>query len=185
MRITLDSTTPINSRYYFTMWFDNATGYSDKFLAEVKKVLQQSNFPQIEYSDAHVQSGGCMGLFGGEQFDAVHISSKQKDLQDLGCLYKSTEFGNLVHISLLFYTKQIGFFAKLAAMLKSLFSLFGSSSMIKEEEYKEVFNRLLFMSIQEAADKLGVDPLQVEFDSRSNGSSDSSGLSGLMSKFSK
>jgi hypothetical protein len=57
--------------------------------------------------------------------------------------------------------------------------------MIKEEEYKEVFNRLLFMSIQEAADKLGVDPLQVEFDSRSNGSSDSSGLSGLMSKFSK
>jgi hypothetical protein len=185
MLVKLNAQTTITNRYYFTLWFENATGYSDKFLEEVKKALEKSNFPQIAFKDAHVKSGGCLGLFGAEEFDAIHISSGQADLKELGCLYKSSEFGNLLHLSLLFYTKKKGFFAMLIAIIKAIFSIFGKSSSIKEEEYKEVFNRLLFMSIDEAAGKLGVDPLQVEFDNRGSGSSkDSSGLAGLMNKFS-
>jgi len=186
MLVTLNAATPIISRYYFTMWFENAEGYSDKFLDEVKNALRKSNFPQVEFSDAHVKSGGCLGIFGAEQFDAVHISSRQDDLKDLGCLYKSTEFGNLVHVSLLTYQKKLGFLALLIKMIKGILSIFTKSSSIKEEEYKEVFNRLLFMSINEAAGKLGVDPLQVDFDSRHGAAGEgSSGLSGLMSKFTK
>lgn len=193
MLVKLNAQTPILSRYYFTMWFENATGYSEQFLDEVKKSLNQSNFPQVEFADAHVKSGGCLGLIGAEQFDAVHISSRQQDLKDLGCLYKSSEFGNLVHVSLLMYQKKVGFFELLKRIFKLFLTIltmgiFSKASTIKEEEYKEVFNRLLFMAINEAAGKLGVDPLQVEFDTRSSGSSingGTSGLSGLMNKFKK
>jgi hypothetical protein len=175
------------------MWFENATGYSEKFLDEVKKSLNQSNFPQVEFADAHVKSGGCLGLIGTEQFDAVHISSRQEDLKDLGCLYKSSEFGNLVLVSLLMYNKKVGFFEILKRLFKLILTIFtmgmfSKGSTIKEEEYKEVFNRLLFMAINEAAGKLGVDPLQVEFDTRPGGSSSArsaSGLSGLMNNFKK
>ena len=183
MLVSLNAKTPITNRYYFTMWFENATGYSDQFLNEVKAALQKSNFPQINFQDAHVKSGGCLGIFGAEQFDAVHIESNQEDLKGMGCLYKSTEFGNLIHVSLLFYAKKRGFFEMLISFLKILLSFVVKSAAIKEAEYQEVFYRLLHMSIQEAAGKLGADPLQVEFDPRERSSSGSSGLSGLMSKF--
>jgi hypothetical protein len=184
MLVTLNEQTPLTNRYYFTMWFENATGYSDQFLNEVKTALQKSNFPQINFQDVHVKSGGCLGRFGAEEFDAVHIESDQEDLKDIGCIYKSSEFGNLVHLSLLFYQKQRrGFFENLKAAIKALFSIFKKSNSIKEAEYQEVFYRLLHMSISEAASKLGSDPLQVEFDPRDSSKSSASGLSGLMSKF--
>ena len=183
MLVKLDAKTPLTKRYYFTMWFENATGYSDQFLNEVKAALQKSNFPQINFQDVHVKSGGCLGIFGAEEFDAVHIESDQEDLKNIGCIYKSSEFGNLVHLSLLFYRKKRGFFALLIAFIKALFSIFGKSNSIKEAEYQEVFYRLLHMSISEAASKLGSDPLQVEFDPRNSSKTSASGLSGLMSKF--
>ena len=183
MLVKLDAKTPLMDRYYFTMWFENATSYSDQFLNEVKAALQKSNFPQINFQDVHVKSGGCLGIFGAEEFDAVHIESDQEDLKNIGCIYKSSEFGNLVHLSLLFYQKKQGFFELLIAFIKALFSIFGKSTSIKEAEYKEVFYRLLHMSISEAASKLGSDPLQVEFDPRNSSKTSASGLSGLMSKF--
>ena len=183
MLVKLDAKTPLMDRYYFTMWFENATGYSDQFLNEVKAALQKSNFPQINFQDVHVKSGGCLGIFGAEEFDAVHIESDQEDLKNIGCIYKSSEFGNLVHLSLLFYQKERGFFELLIEFIKALFSTFGKSTSIKAAEYQEVFYRLLHMSISEAASKLGADPLQVEFDPRNSSKTSASGLSGLMSKF--
>lgn len=182
MLVKLGAKSPVTDRYYFTLWFDNAAGYSDKYLQEVKTALTKSQFPQISFDNVHVKSGGCLfGLFGSEEFDAVHMESAEEELSDFGCLYKATEFGNLLHISLLFYQKELGFFAQLVAFIKAILSIFSKSSDIRKVEYKEAFTRLLFMSIHVAAENLGVDPIKSDFDDR-KGRKDASGLGGLIGK---
>lgn len=174
----------ITERYYFTMWFDSAAGYSDKLLDEVKKAIEKSGFPNISSNPVIVSSGGCLSMFGSEKFEAIKIVSNKTELDHFGCLYKATEFGNILHISLLFYTDNTkGCVKALQDAFKLMFKAFLGGATIKEQEYQEVFQRLFFMVVHEASSNLGVEAIHSEFDHRGNAKTDKSGLGGILSSF--
>ena len=172
----------LTGRFYYTLWFENATGYSTKFLTAIQEAVTASAFPEILLERTTLHTGGCYFLgkqydFGTEKaqsFEGYIFHSLREDLAQQRCIYKATEFGNILHISILFYNEVPG--------CNQNFSL-GCSSKKKgllEKEYEEVFERIVWMIIEEASKRLGEDALHTEKSDRD--AAKPSGLSGLLSK---
>ena len=71
-----------------TLWYSNdATGYEEKFRAEVKAAVQKSGFPDLATEDVTVKTGGCFSPYKAEQFEAVQIHSTKKELESFRCCF--------------------------------------------------------------------------------------------------
>ena len=172
----------ITGRYYYTLWYNNATGYAAKFLTSVQEAIETSAFPEILVERKTFHTGGCYLLgkqwdYGTEKvqsFDGFVFHSLRPDLAAQRCVYKASEFGNILHVSIIFYTELPGCSG----------SKPGCSDMRKgllDHEYEEVFERLVWMIVEEATRRLGDEPLHTEKSEREK-SGGKSGLGGLLNK---
>lgn len=168
------ATRNITGRFYYTLWYANAAGYSTKFLQAVQQSVAASAFPEVHQENVVVHTGGCYLLgnhfdFGSKKqsFDAVLFHSLRPDLKNQRCIYKATEFGNILHVTLLFFTEVQGCMASANPVKKGLL----------EEEYEEVFQRLVWMLLVDATARMGVEAIHVEKSERPNSAGEKKGAS--------
>ena len=173
----------ITGRFYYTFWYENATGYSEKFLSGVQEAVASSGFPEIHQERATIHTGGCY-LFGNhmdfgatkkQSFDGYLFHSLRTDLAAQRCIYKATEFGNILHISIIFFTELPG-----CGGNKSGCSSFKKGLL--EQEYEEVFRRLVWMIVEEGTRRIGDNALHTEKSERPDSSGGKSGLASLLKK---
>jgi hypothetical protein len=158
------------TRSHVTFWFKDAAGYSEKYLALIKQALQKSHFPELNLEEVEViVGGGCLSGSSKERFNGLSVYSNKKELRALRCLYKASEFSNLLHVSMIVYTLPAGLIQRLVyAFLPFLLSLPVISFFfrkkdptLKEIEYAEVLDNLIGMAGKEAIRNLGVEPLHI------------------------
>lgn len=158
--------TVMGDRYYLTLWFEEAKGFSEQYLNEVRSCIIQSRFPEVHIKPATAtnHNAGCLAfLFPTFKFDAIAFWSKRDDLEHFRCLYKAKEFGNVLHISLMFYTQvDLG----CNQMLSNLFKFAQAGDDLEKAEYEEAFSRFVWMVLLEAADRLGSTPIKKQVDER-------------------
>jgi hypothetical protein len=156
-------------RYYFTMWYEDARGFAEQVLEYVQDHVHQSQFPDIRITPVTAQSKslgcGCLSFLfpkGRFRFDGINLYSEREKLSHSRCLYKAREYGNVLHVSLIFYNhnKPQGC------------SMFGqqdrqtSNDIIEEKEYEEAFHRFIWMLVRRAIESLSSEPLKSELDER-------------------
>ena len=98
----------ITGTQWQTLWYDkDATGFEEKFRAEVKSAVEKSGFPDLAIEDVTVKTGGCFTPYKSEQFEAVQIYSTQGELQSFRCCFTAERFGNIMHIRIYFIANQM------------------------------------------------------------------------------
>jgi hypothetical protein len=162
------------SRSHVTFWFKDAAGYSEKYLVLVKEALHKSNFPELAIEDIEINAGGgCLSGRAKEKYTGLSVYSNKKDLRALRCLYKATEFGNLLHISMIILL--------IPSMLPTgcLQSFKKKEPTLKEIEYAEVLEDLIEMAGEDATQHLGVEPVHVVKGKKEKGQKSGADKSGL------
>ena len=179
----------LTGRFYYTLWLKNAAGYSNKFLTCIQEAVDASAFPEILLERATLHTGGCYLPFIDKQFDfgtdkvqsfdGYIFHSLREDLAQQRCIYKATEFGNILHVSILFYNEipNLGCRERINQPIGCLPKKQG----LLEQEYVEVFERIVWMIIEEAAKRLDEEPLHIEKSDRDTPKK-SSGLGSLLEK---
>ena len=161
-----------------TLWYDkDATGFEEKFRAEVKSAVEKSGFPDLAIEDVTVKTGGCFTPYKSEQFEAVQIYSTQGELQSFRCCFTAERFGNIMHIRIYFIANQEGGCAKFINKLLNMFQGGGVISL-KFNRYNQSWQDFIGMLFRQAIANLPVKPSVSE-----SGKDDSSKASGLLKKF--
>ena len=96
----------------FVNKYSNASGLSEKFLETCKKLIGDSEFPNIDCTIEEFKSGGW--IFNTEKtfmLDQSHfyLSFKKSQFEKLGVYFRAQQFGNVVVFSK-FETLEKGFF---------------------------------------------------------------------------
>ena len=169
----------ITSRHYSTIWYKDAEGLESKFLDEIKNAVSKSKFPDIIIEDITIKTGGCMGQWKDEQFEAVQLYSNRDDLKNNRCAFSATQLGNLLHISL-YFIQHVTVNPAGCFPLLNLFNSGGGASL-KEDDYKHAFENLVWMVFKEAEKNIPLDPVHIEKADRS--STEPQGVAGIMDKF--
>ena len=151
----------ITGRRWYTLWYDNASGYESAFLEKLKANLDSSGFPDIVYEDVTIKTGGCLSGYKNEQFEAVQVYSKHEDLDTFRCCFTATQFGNIMHVSCYFITNNSGGCAKIINNIVSLFSGNGRLSL-KEDEYRQDWNDFVSLLFKHTIETLPTKPTHTE-----------------------
>ena len=171
----------IDSKYYFTRWYENAEGLDTRFLEAVKNAAKNSEFPNIIIEDVTINTGGCFSEYKSESFPAVQFYSGRDDLSNYRCCFTVSKFGNVLQISLLFIEHVEGgcvpAIVKLANAFK-LGALFGGGKSLKADDYEAAFNNLVWMILDVAEGTLDITPLRKEDASKEQNSGKSGGFLG-------
>jgi hypothetical protein len=156
----------IGIRYYFTLWYKDARGFAAQVLEYVEDHVHQSQFPDIRIAPVTAQSKsqGCLSFLvpGGFRFDGIGLYSEREGQSHSRCLYKAREFGNVLHISLIFYTH------KKPTGCSTLWQLArqAKNDNLEEQEYAEAFQRFIWMLVRAAIESLSSEPLKSQLDER-------------------
>ena len=78
----------------WTMKVANSEGYSEKIYAIVKKEVEESNFPNLEITEAEYVTGGL--IFNKEATRMVKIKATKSNFQKFEIYYRVQTFGNVV-----------------------------------------------------------------------------------------
>jgi|ETN07SMinimDraft_1059922.scaffolds.fasta_scaffold133448_1 hypothetical protein len=160
----------IDSKHYFTRWYENADGLDTKFLEAVKNAANSSEFPNIIIEDVTINTGGCFSEWKSESFPAIQFYSSRDDLSNYRCCFTVNKFGNILQVSLIFITHIEGgclpALIKLASAFK-LGTLFGGGRSLKADDYDAAFNNLVWMILDVADKTLDITPLHKEDASKS------------------
>ena len=169
----------IESKYYFTRWYEDAEGLDGKFLEAVKNAAKSSEFPNIVIEDVTINTGGCLSEYKSESLPAVQFYSGRDDLSNYRCCFTVSKFGNVLQISLLFIDHVEGgcipFLIKLLTAFK-LGTFFGGGKSLKADDYEAAFNNLVWMILGVAEKELNVMPLRKEDAEKESNNSKNSGL---------
>jgi hypothetical protein len=87
--------------------YSNASGLSEKFLETCKKLIIDSEFPNIDCTIEEFKSGGW--IFNTEKTHMLDLSFKKSQFEKLGVYFRAQQFGNVVVFSK-FETLEKGFF---------------------------------------------------------------------------
>ena len=87
--------------------YSNASGLSEKFLETCKRLIIDSEFPNIDYTIEEFKSGGW--IFNTEKTHMLDLSFKKSQFDKLGVYFRAQQFGNVVVFSK-FETLEKGFF---------------------------------------------------------------------------
>jgi hypothetical protein len=77
--------------------YSNASGIGDKFLETCKKIVEQSEFPNIDCSIEEYVSGGI--FFSKEKTRMLELSFTKSKFKQLGVFFRAQQFGNIVVFS--------------------------------------------------------------------------------------
>lgn len=156
--------TTMGDRYYLTYWFVDARGLAEKYLGILDECIASANFPDIRVTPVTVTNGspaGCLNFLHRRwEFNALAIWSTKDQLSHSRCIYKATEFGNVLHLSLLFYTHSSAGCSRLVAGAQ------GGLGDINLSEYEEAFQRFIWMAVRAAVERLAVTPIKSQEDER-------------------
>lgn len=156
--------TTMGDRYYLTYWFADARGLADKYLGILDECIASANFPEIRVTPVTVTNGspaGCLSFLHRRwEFNALAIWSTKDQLSHSRCIYKATEFGNILHLSLIFYTHLPAGCNRIAA------GATGALGDINLSEYEEAFQRFIWMAVRAAVERLAVTPIKSQEDER-------------------
>lgn len=78
----------------WTVVYDNAEGYQDKFYNIVRKEVEKSNFPNIEVKLEEFVSGGI--FFDKETTRMIKIKPQKSQFKKLEIFFRAQIFGNTV-----------------------------------------------------------------------------------------
>ncbi len=81
----------------FVNKFSNASGMADKFLETCRKIIQESEFPNIEFDIAEYVTGGI--FFNKEKTQMLELSFTKSEFKKLGVFFRAQQFGNVVVFS--------------------------------------------------------------------------------------
>tara|TARA_B110000046_G_scaffold66990_1_gene74938 strand:+ start:112 stop:672 length:561 start_codon:yes stop_codon:yes gene_type:complete len=170
----------ITGRRFYTLWYDNASGYETAFLEKLRNNLDSSGFPDIAYENVTIKTGGCMSGYKNEQFEAVEVYSKHKDLSSFRCCFTAARFGNIMHISCYFITNSSGGCLKFINKIISLLSGAGKLSL-KEDEYKQAWNDFISLLFKHTIETLPTQPTHTK-EGDGNDGPNGGGLLGKLKK---
>jgi len=158
----------IGKRYYFTLWYEDARGFAGQVLEYVQDHVHQSQFPDICIMPVTAQrkSQGCLSFLtpGGFRFDGIGLYSEREGLSHSRCIYKAREYGNVLHVSLIFYTHK----KPQGCSLLRQQARQTSKDNLEEQEYAEAFQRFIWMLVRAAIESLSSEPLKSQLDERKN-----------------
>lgn len=87
--------------------YKNASGLADKFLETCKKLIGESEFPNVDCNIEEFKSGGL--FFNKEVTKMLDLSFTKSQFEKLGVYFRAQQFGNVVVFSK-FETLDKGFF---------------------------------------------------------------------------
>jgi hypothetical protein len=107
--LVYDDTTFVNK-------YTNASGIGDKFLETCHKIINESDFPNIEFDIEEFVTGGM--FFNKEKTKMLQLSFTKSEFKKLGVFFRAQQFGNVVVFSK-FETLEKGFWDAVTGKGKS------------------------------------------------------------------
>ena len=84
---------------HWTVLYDNAQGYSERFLEHCREFIERSQFPNIEVYLGEFMTGGL--FFHKEVTPMVVMRPQRPQLKNMGAFFRAQQFGNVVSYSCL------------------------------------------------------------------------------------
>ena len=83
----------------WTVLYQNAQGYQDKYLQYCKNFVEKSEFPNVDVEIQEFKSGGL--IFHKEVTPMLAVSFKKSQFSKLGIYFRAQQFGNVMFYSIL------------------------------------------------------------------------------------